>query len=126
MTRFSYNKLFRSFGHAWRGLVRLIQTEQNARVHLVAAIFIGMCTIIFGLNRLEIAIVFFAVVLVFAIEIINTAVEKLLDVVHPESHTTIGYVKDALAGAVLIAAFIALVVAFLVFYPHVRDVISVL
>jgi diacylglycerol kinase len=126
MTRFSYRKFFRSFGHAWRGLVRLIQTEQNARVHFVAAVILGMSTIIFGLSRLEVAILFFAVVLVFAIEIINTAVEKLLDVVHPESHATIGYVKDALAGAVLIAAIIAIVVAFLVFYPHVRDLVSAL
>ncbi len=120
MTTFSYRRIFRSFKYASRGLVRLIQTEPNARIHLTAAIFVGICTIVFKLSRLEVAVLFFAVVLVFAIEIINTAIEKLLDIVHPQSHTQIAYVKDALAGAVLISAIIAAVVGFLVFYPHVK------
>lgn len=119
MTRFSYRKLFKSFGYATRGLVRLIQTEQNARVHLYLATFAAFCAIAFDLNRLEAAILFFSVVLVFGIEIINTAIEKLLDVVHPENHIQIAFIKDALAGAVLIAAIIAVVVFILVFYPHV-------
>ncbi len=121
MTRFSYRKFFASFKYAIRGLVRLIQTEQNAKVHLAAAVVLGISSVIFEIPRVELAVLFFSVVLVFAIEIINTAVEKLLDVVHPQNHATIEYVKDALAGAVLIAAVIAFVVGFLVFYPHIRD-----
>lgn len=120
MTQFSYRKFFRSFWYAFRGLVRLIQTEQNARVHLVASIILGICAYAFNLSRVEVAVLFFAVVLVFAVEIMNTAIEKLLDIVHPENHEQIEYVKDALAGAVLIAAIIALGVGIFVFYPHVR------
>lgn len=120
MTRFSYSKLFRSFRYAGRGLVRLIATEQNARVHfLLASVAAGMA-IGFHVNRLEAAVLFFAVVLVFGIEITNTAVEKVLDIVHPENHEQIAYVKDALAGAVLIAAIIAAVVFILVFYPYLK------
>ena len=121
MSQFNYRKFFRSFYYAFRGLVRLVQTEQNARIHLVAAIILGIASIAFKISHTEAAVLFFAVVLVFAIEIINTAIEKLLDVVHPESHSQIAFIKDALAGAVLIAAVIAIVVGFLVFYPHVRD-----
>ena len=120
MTQFSYRKFFRSFKYALRGLVRLIETEQNARVHLFAAILMGIAAMAFDISHTEVAVLFFAVVLVFAIEIINTAIEKLLDLVHPESHSQIAFIKDALAGAVLIAAFIAFVVAFFIFYPHVR------
>ncbi len=59
----------------------------------------------------------------FAIEIINTAIEKLLDIVHPQSHSQIAYVKDALAGAVLIAAMIALGCWILRFLPsHPRSI----
>jgi diacylglycerol kinase len=121
MTHFSYRKFFRSFYYATRGLVRLIETEQNARIHLIAAIILGTTAYAFHLKALEAAVLFFAVVLVFAIEITNTAIEKLLDVVHPHSHEQIAYIKDALAGAVLIASVIAVVVGFLVFFPHVRD-----
>lgn len=120
MNQFSYRKFFRSFGYAFRGLVRLIETEQNARVHLVASLILGICAYAFHIPRAEVAILFFAVVLVFAVEIINTAIEKLLDIVHPDSHAQIAYVKDALAGAVLIAALIALGVGFFVFYPHIK------
>lgn len=121
MQQFSYRKFFRSFFYAFRGLINLVRTEQNARVHLAASIILAICAYAFQLSRVEVAILFFAVVLVFAIEIINTAIEKLLDIVHPESHDQIAYVKDALAGAVLIAAMIALGVGFFVFYPHIRN-----
>lgn len=124
MTRFSYRKFFRSFGYAWRGLIRLIATEQNARVHFLLTCLAGALAIGFRLSRLEAALLFFSVVLVFAIEIINTAVEKLLDIVHPERHDQIAYIKDALAGAVLIAAGIAFVVFVLIFYPHFQELIA--
>jgi diacylglycerol kinase len=124
MTRFSYRKFFHSFRFAIRGLLRLLESEQNARVHLIAVIIVGFAAYGFHLRAIEAAVLFFAVVLVFAIEITNTAIEKLLDVVHPESHEQIAFIKDALAGAVLIAAGIALVVAILVFYPHIRDLLQ--
>lgn len=120
MTHFSYRKFFRSFYYAIRGLRRLIKTEPNARFHLLATFLVGITAYALRVPRVEATVLFFAVVLVFAIEIINTAIEKLLDLVHPESHSQIGYIKDALAGAVLIAAIIALVVGLLVFYPYLK------
>lgn len=117
-------KLWRSFGHAFRGIYRLLVTEQNARIHFGSMVLVGILAIAFHINHLEAAILFFAVVLVFALEIINTAIEKTLDLLHPDEHDTVGRVKDAMAGAVLISAFIALVVALLVFYPYFRDLFS--
>lgn len=124
MSSFSYRKFARSFYYAFRGLHRLIKTEQNARVHLAATIILLIAAIAFNLKSLEAAVLFFAVVLVFAIEITNTAIEKLLDLLHPESHSQIAYIKDALAGAVLIASIIAFVVGILVFYPHIKETLK--
>ncbi|CAN5170958.1 diacylglycerol kinase family protein [soil metagenome] len=123
MTKFSYKKFFKSFYYAFRGLVTLIETEQNARIHSMLMIFAGICAVAFRVENTEAALLFFAFVLVFAIEIINTAVEKLLDLIHPESHTQIAFIKDALAGAVLIAAIIAGMVFILVFYPYVKELL---
>lgn len=120
MQPFNFRKFFKSFYYAFRGLSRLIKTEQNAKVHLAATILVGVAAIYFHVNSLQAAVLFFAVVLVFATEITNTAIEKLLDLVHPESHSQIAYIKDALAGAVLITAFIAAVVGILVFYPYLK------
>ena len=118
-------KLFRSFGHALRGVNRLLSTEQNARIHFGAMLLVFALALAFRVNHIEAAVLFFAVVLVFALEIINTAIEKMLDLLHPQQHEVVGKVKDALAGAVLISAVIALVVACLVFYPYVRDLFAI-
>ena len=120
MASFKFKKFARSFKYAGRGLVHLIQTEQNAQVHLLATVLLGALALYFKLSATESAVLFFAVVLVFAIEIINTAVEKLLDIVHPEHHSQIAFIKDALAGSVLIAAVIAFVVAVALFWPHIK------
>lgn len=118
--RFNYRKFFKSFRHALDGVLFLLTNEQNARVHTIVTILVGILAYIFQVSRLEAAILFIAVILVFAIEIINTAIEKVFDLLHPEKHAIIRGVKDAMAGAVLISAIIAFVVAVLIFLPHVK------
>ncbi|MEK9155939.1 MAG: diacylglycerol kinase family protein [Patescibacteria group bacterium] len=116
--KFSLKRLARSFNYALRGVIFLLTSEQNARIHAVLTIIVGVGAYIFGVTRLEAAVLFMAVVLVFAIEIINTAIEKIFDVLHPENHEVIARIKDAMAGAVLISAIIATVVAMLIFLPY--------
>jgi diacylglycerol kinase len=115
---FSPKKFLKSFGFASKGVVNLFKNEQNARFHIITGVFVGVFAYIIGVTRIEATILFFAFVSVLTIEIINTAIEKLLDLIHPESHKTIEYIKDAMAGAVLIASIIAFVVGILIFYPH--------
>lgn len=111
-------KFFGSFKHAWRGICHLLKTQRNARFHLGMTVLVGLFALVLHVNRVEAALLFFAVVLVFVIEIINTAFENTLDHLHPTQHYRIGIVKDALAGAVLISAVIAVVVGLLIFLPH--------
>lgn len=118
--RFDYKKLAKSFGHAVDGVVFLLANEQNARIHTIITILVGIGAYVFSVTRIEAAVLFMAVILVFAIEIINTAIENVFDVLHPGDHEVIRSVKDAMAGAVLISAVIAFVVAVLIFLPHVR------
>lgn len=118
---FSFPKLIQSFHYAFRGVIRLLKNEQNARIHASAAILVGVAAYVFGITRVEATILFIAVIMVFAMEIINTSIEKLCDVVHPDRHDTIEYIKDGMAGAVLIASIIALVVAILIFLPYIRN-----
>lgn len=117
---FDVKKFTKSFNYAVSGVISLLRTEQNARVHAVAVIFVGTMAYILEIPRTEAAILFMAVIMVFAVEIINTAIEKVFDLCHPESHEIIRYVKDAMAGAVLISAIIAFVVAMLIFLPHIK------
>ncbi len=118
MNSLNGKKLRKSFYYAVKGVADLLRTEQNARIHLIATIAVFILAVLFRINRLEVAVIFMAVILVFAMEIINTAIEKMLDLLHPQSHYMIAKIKDAMAGAVLISATIAVVVFVLVFYPH--------
>lgn len=118
--KFNFKKFSQSFHHAVDGVIFLLTSEQNARVHAVITIFVGALAYILEVSRIEAAILFMAVILVFAIEIINTAIEKIFDLLHPADHEIIRGVKDAMAGAVLISATIAAVVAILIFLPHIR------
>ncbi len=97
----------------------MLRDEQNARIHSLITIFVFAAAIILEVSRLEAAILFIAVILVFSMEIINTAIEELIDHLHPHRHETIARIKDGMAGAVFISAVIATAVAFLVFYPHI-------
>lgn len=119
--KFNLRKFFRSFVYASKGVINLFKTEQNARFHLIVASITAVLVYFLKLTRIEATLIFFAFVMVLAIEIINTAIEKLLDIVHPDNHQSIEFIKDAMAGAVLIASIIAFVVGILVFYPHIAS-----
>lgn len=103
------------------GVYRLLRDEQNARIHAGVTLVVFIAAVWFDINRIEAAILFIAVILVFGLEIINTAVEDMLDHLHPQSHLRIARIKDGVSGAVLIAATIATVVAFLIFLPYLMD-----
>jgi diacylglycerol kinase (ATP) len=119
MSTFNVRQFRSSVKYALRGLRTLFKREQNARIHLVIAFIAIITTFLLQLSAFETALVFFAIVLVFGFEIMNTAIEKLLDLVHPHTHSEIAFIKDALAGAVLIAAIIAAVVFCMVAGPHI-------
>ena len=93
---FNIKKFFKSFHHAINGVIFLLTSEQNARVHAVLTILVGILAYVLDVSRLEAAILFMAVILVFAIEIINTAIEKTFDLLHPDDHMVIKGVKDAM------------------------------
>lgn len=117
-------KLAKSFHYAFRGVIRLLNDQQNARIHATAAILVGIAAYILDVSRVEAAILFMAIIMVFAIETLNTAIEKLSDVIEPKDNAKIAYIKDGMSGAVLITAVIAVVVALLIFLPHIRELFA--
>lgn len=106
-----------SFGHAFRGMLLLLRTQRNARVHTAALLVVVAAGFAVGLSSLEWALVALASALVFSTEALNTAVEKLADRVSPEKHPLVRDAKDLAAAAVLISAIGAAVLGALVFVP---------
>ena len=122
--KFNIPKLIRSFLYASRGIINLLKSEQNARIHLIFAISVGIMAYVLSISRIEAIILFFAVVLVVATEITNTAIEKLIDMVQPKVCAEIEFIKDAMAGAVLVTAIIALTVTVMIFLPYFNKLLS--
>jgi diacylglycerol kinase (ATP) len=110
-------KFIRGFGYAFNGLAYAAKTQLNFRVHLVAtlvAVFMGFALHI-SVNDWQ--WVGLSIALVLIVELVNTAIEFLTDLVSPEYNELAGHVKDVSAGAVVIAALFALITGLIIFLP---------
>jgi diacylglycerol kinase len=111
--------ILKSFYYARRGIGHILRYERNARIHLVSAVLVLIAGWLVGLSDAELAAVFFAIIIVFLAEIINSAFEKTLDIIRPEHSEQVRMVKDMAAGAVLVAAIGAAIIGVSTFGPHV-------
>ncbi len=107
------------FVHAFRGIFLLIKTERNFQVHCLALVVVIAAGIYFKVNAGDFVSISLVSALVFATEALNSAIEKLCDEVSEERKESIRNIKDIAAGAVLISAIFAVVVAVCVFLPYV-------
>ena len=102
----------------------MLQHEPNMRFHLVAAVGVVIAAAAFRLPIEQWTALVFAITLVLLGEILNTAIEAVLDIVQPGHHELVKVVKDVAAGAVLVAATGAVVIALIVFVPRFWDLVT--
>lgn len=112
--------LIKSFACAVKGIIWVAASQRNMKIHLAAAAAVLVAAIRFEINCLEAALVFFAMALVMVAEMVNTAVEKTVDLVTTEYHPLAGRAKDAAAGAVLLSACFSVVIGIIVFLPYIK------
>lgn len=106
-----------SFGHAFRGWGHVLKTQQNAWIHsMVASIVVGL-GLWLQLSTVEWAILVITIAMVFTAELINTAIEAVVDLASPTYHPLAKVGKDVGAGAVLVSALAAIVVGLLILGP---------
>jgi diacylglycerol kinase len=111
-------KFLLGFRYAFEGLIYAIRTQVNLRVHIVLGSILIIVGIIFSISPIEWAILFVMMGVIFALEVVNTAIESAVDLVTKEQHPLAKVAKDAAAGAVLIAAIFAVCVALFIFVPR--------
>lgn len=107
-----------SFRYAFRGLKQVFSTERNAKIHLLSALLALLASLILHIAITQLLFVLIAITMVFFAEIINTALEKTLDVLSKENNQVVRQVKDMTAAGVLVTAAGAILVAVLVFGPY--------
>jgi diacylglycerol kinase (ATP) len=114
---FSLAARVQSFGHAFRGVGRMLVTQHNAWIHAVATAAVFTLALWLGLGWSEWVVLLVAVAMVWVAEAFNTAIEHLCDRVSPEYDPLVREAKDVAAGGVLIAAAVAALIGFLVLGP---------
>ncbi len=114
-------KFLNSFGFALKGLQTIAATEQNFRIHLVMAVFAITLCFVLNVTTIEMLIVVLFICVVIALEMINTAIEKLCDTVAPGRQDAIKRIKDMSAGAVLVVSIGAFVVGVVIFLPRIIE-----
>jgi diacylglycerol kinase len=113
------SKFFRSFVIGFLGLAHAIRSEQNMRIHCVAAIGVAIAGFILILAAWEWIAVVFCIGLVIAAECMNTAIERLADRVTAEKDPLIKQAKDCGAAGVLVLSVMAALVGVVIFVPKI-------
>ncbi len=112
------SSLWRSFACAGAGVAHGLRTERNVRIHAAATLLAVALAALLRLDAGEWAVLLLTVGLVWATELINTAIEAVVDLVSPDQHELARIAKDVASGAVLVAAVIAVFVGVLLFGPR--------
>lgn len=112
-----------SFKYAMKGFAHLFRDEPNSIIHFLCALLAIVAGFYFDITRYDWLWILSAITLVLVTEILNTAIENLVDIVRPDYDLKAGKVKDLCAGAVLLASLYAVGVGVAVFLPHVTVIL---
>ena len=115
---------FNSFKYAFRGLRTVLSSEHNARLHLLFAVLALLMSILLKISIEEWLFVVISIIMVFFAEIVNTAIEKTLDLISQQHNQLVKLIKDMTAAGVLVTALGAIIVASIVFLPRIYDIIQ--
>lgn len=121
--RFTVVARFRSVRYAASGVWLTLKTQHNAWVHAGASLAVICAGFVLGISRVDWCVLVLACAAVWTAEALNTALEYLADATTKQFDPLIGRAKDVAAGAVLITAIAALIIAALVFTPYILVVI---
>ncbi len=111
--------LFTSLKIAVFGLTSAFREERNFRLQSYVAIIVVIGMIVFKLDRMENTILILIMLLVLSLELINSQIEKFLDLIEPNHHPRVKIIKDFSAGAVLLSALGSIFIGLLIFLPHI-------
>ncbi|WP_077618846.1 diacylglycerol kinase family protein [Bacillus sinesaloumensis] len=118
-----WSRLIKSFSYALQGLREAFFSERNLQFHFLFSILVVICGFIFQITKVEWIVILILIGGMFSIELINTAIEKVVDLVTSEFHPLAKKAKDIAAGAVLIYALMSVIVGLLIFIPYLDELI---
>ncbi len=109
-------KLIRSFGYALEGISQALK-EQNVKIHVTCVVLVVIAGLITGLSVMEWAVITLVMAVMVMAEMLNTAIERVVDLASPDIHPLAKQAKDIAAGAVLVFAVASVIIGLLIFLP---------
>jgi len=102
----------------------VIKNERNFRIEIIAAVVIIFLAIVFNIKIWEFVVVVFSITWILVIELVNTVVERVVDILEPRVHPYARLIKDIMAGVVLISVFMSIFVGGLIFIPYIFKLLN--
>jgi undecaprenol kinase len=112
-------RIGKSFYFASRGIVEALKTERNIRIHSSVAVVVILAGLFFSLNWIEWLFILVAIVGTITLELVNSAIERVVDLVTNEYHPLAKQAKDIAAGAVFLYAIFSVIVGIVIFLPKI-------
>jgi len=117
-------RFIKSLSYALAGIKVAVGEQRNVQIHLTIFLLVIAAGLFIDINHSEWLAVILASSIVISIEMINTAIEKAVDLASPEIHPLAKKAKDIAAGAVLVAACFAVIIGLLVFGKYLLQFLS--
>ena len=108
-----------SIRYAIKGIVLVMRREQNFLIQNSIAFLVVIAGVFFEITRIEWILLILAIVVVLTLEMVNSASERVVDIIKPRAHDLIAEIKDIIAGAVLIASVGAAIIGIILFLPYI-------
>jgi len=109
-----------SLKHALRGLLYVLKYEKNFQNEIAVGLLVVLGMIFFDVTRAETIVLFFVVFGVLIMEILNTIMERVVDILKPRVHPYAKLIKDLMAASVLLSAILAIVTGLIIFIPYIE------
>ncbi|MDP3386786.1 MAG: diacylglycerol kinase family protein [Eubacteriales bacterium] len=113
------NKVISSFKYASRGISYVYKTQRNFRIQLMMLLLAAVIGLLLNISVNHWIMLIIISCLVLTLEIVNTAIENIIDMITDEYHESAEKAKDAAAGAVLVASFFSVVIGAFIFLSYI-------
>ncbi|HZH61417.1 MAG TPA: diacylglycerol kinase family protein [Metabacillus sp.] len=113
-----WKRFYKSFQYAWNGIVSTFKSERNFQIHVVISFIMFIIGMVLSFSKTEWIIILFLIGGMLALELINTAIEHVVDMITSEFHPQAKAAKDAAAGAVLVYAILSVIIGMIIVSNH--------
>lgn len=111
-------RLIKSFRYAFKGLCRTIKEEQNLKMQLIVAFVVILLGFYFKISKIDWLFLILIITIVLLMEIGNSAVERVTDMLKPRINNYVKEIKDISAAAVMLASVMAVIAGLIIFWPY--------